>query len=106
MAPVGGTDTLRRLNQLACFTAVIATFASPHMMNGEVLEAGDGRQFATLCDAIASASSGDVVAVYGKAEIGPACSWKTPGLHIRGTEGSALVADGGVWIIAADETTV
>jgi hypothetical protein len=88
------------------FSAVATALTLPCVISAEVREIGPGRDYATLCDGAAAAAPGDVLTVHGTVEVSAGCAWSTPGLQIRGTQGSSVRVEGGVWKIVADDTVI
>lgn len=82
--------------------------------SAEILEVGPGKAYATPCEAIAAAATGDVIEVDAAGNYdGDVCGWSTDGLTIRGVGGRAHIdaagqnAQGkGIWVIAGDDTVI
>ena len=89
------------------FSAVAFTLTTlPFVMSAEVLDIGQGKTHETLCAGVAAASPGDTLTLHGALQVSSECTWDTSGLQIRGTEGSSVRAEGGVWTIVADDTSI
>jgi hypothetical protein len=48
----------------------------------------------------------DVLTLHGTLEMSAECAWTTPGLQIRGVQGSSVRVEGGIWKIVADDTVI
>jgi hypothetical protein len=87
------------------FLAVVAA-VTPVVAEAGILEIGSGRQFSDLCSAIQAASTGDILRVYGTADIQSPCVWETPGLHIIGFGSSSTIrAANGLLSVETDDVT-
>lgn len=80
---------------------------TPLMLKAEVgIQSDATRKFATVCEALQTASSGDVVTISGKEAITAGCVWTTPGVTLQGADATASIDAGGTWTISADDTIV
>jgi hypothetical protein len=105
--------TTKLLSALTLFAMALLLFPGPARAN--TLNVGPGQQFATPCQAVAAAGSGDTILIDTSGSYtGDVCQWSTNGLTLMGVGSGRAVINAagnnsqgkGTWVISGNNTTV